>query len=181
MTDVDRKGLHRHGHRHSRADQGHNLWADNRTRNRLINALRASADRANALLKATWRALRRITLDPWRIGTITAAALVLLTLHKGNPVRKPHWPSTELPGYGLVARLGPAMRDVASASGVQGSGLSDIAPRRWFTTPKGARELPHLPITQRPEHLKQDLHRVDDRLAPELGQVDLADPAGRGG
>jgi hypothetical protein len=48
----------------------------------MINALRAPAERANALLKSTWRALRRITLDPWRIGAVTAAALVLLHLQK---------------------------------------------------------------------------------------------------
>ena len=64
--------------------KGHNLCADNPTRNQLISALRAPAARANALLKATWRALRRITLDPWRIGAITAAALVLHTLQRGS-------------------------------------------------------------------------------------------------
>lgn len=64
--------------------KGHNLCADNRARNRLINALRAPAERANALLTNTWNALRRVTLDPWRIGAITSAALVLLTLQKGT-------------------------------------------------------------------------------------------------
>jgi hypothetical protein len=54
----------------------------NRARNTLIGAIRAPAERANALLKSTWRALRRITLDPWRIGAITSAALVLLQLQK---------------------------------------------------------------------------------------------------
>ncbi len=48
----------------------------------MINALRAPAERANALLKRTWKALERITLDPWRIGAITAAALVLLHLQR---------------------------------------------------------------------------------------------------
>jgi hypothetical protein len=62
--------------------KGHKLCPDNRTHNKLINALRAPAERANALLKSTWRALRRVTLDPWRIGAITAAALVLLHLQK---------------------------------------------------------------------------------------------------
>jgi len=55
---------------------------DNQAHSRLINALRAPAERANALLKSTWQALRRITLDPGRIGAITAAALVLLNLQK---------------------------------------------------------------------------------------------------
>lgn len=62
--------------------KGDNLSPDNRARNTLISALRAPAERANALLKSTWQTLRRITLDPWRIGAITAAALVLLNLQK---------------------------------------------------------------------------------------------------
>jgi DDE superfamily endonuclease len=65
--------------------KGHNLHPDHQTRNVLISALRAPAERANALLKRTWNALERITLDPWRIGAITAAALVLL--HLQRPVR----------------------------------------------------------------------------------------------
>jgi len=62
--------------------KGRNLAVDNRTRNVLINALRAPAERANALLKRTWKTLERVTLDPWRIGTITTAALVLLHLQR---------------------------------------------------------------------------------------------------
>jgi DDE superfamily endonuclease len=62
--------------------KGHQLAPDNRTRNRLICALRAPAERANSLLKRTWKALERVTLDPWRIGPITAAALVLLHLQR---------------------------------------------------------------------------------------------------
>jgi hypothetical protein len=62
--------------------KGRNLAPDNRTRNQLISALRAPAERANALLKRTWRALERVTLDPWRVGAITAAALVLLHLQR---------------------------------------------------------------------------------------------------
>jgi hypothetical protein len=62
--------------------KGNNLAPDNQTRNRTINALRAPAERANALLKRTWKALERVTLDPCRIGQITAAALVLLKLQK---------------------------------------------------------------------------------------------------
>ena len=44
--------------------KGTNLNADAVSRNAAINALRAPAERANALLKATWPVLRRITLDP---------------------------------------------------------------------------------------------------------------------
>jgi hypothetical protein len=38
----------------------------------------APAERGNSLLKTTFKALRRISFCPWRIGAITAAALVLL-------------------------------------------------------------------------------------------------------
>ncbi len=62
--------------------KGRNLHPDNQTRNTLISALRAPAERANALLKRTWKALERITLCPWRIGAITTAALVLLHLQR---------------------------------------------------------------------------------------------------
>jgi hypothetical protein len=62
--------------------KGDKLATANQTRNAMINTLRAPAERANALLKSTRRALRRVTLDPWRIGAITAAALVLLQLQK---------------------------------------------------------------------------------------------------
>lgn len=64
--------------------KGRNLAVDNQARNLLINALRAPAERANALLKSTFKALRRVTLCPWRIGHITAAALVILTMHRGR-------------------------------------------------------------------------------------------------
>jgi DDE superfamily endonuclease len=54
------------------------LTADQRTINALRSATRALAERGNSLLKTTFKALRRVTLCPWRIGAITAAALVLL-------------------------------------------------------------------------------------------------------
>ncbi len=44
---------------------------------RLLSALRAQGERAIALLKTRWKALRHLALDPWRISDITAAALVL--------------------------------------------------------------------------------------------------------
>lgn len=62
--------------------KGRDLHHDNQTRNAMISALRAPAERAHALLKRTWKALERVTLDPWRIGSITAAALVLLHLQR---------------------------------------------------------------------------------------------------
>ncbi len=62
--------------------KGGNLAPDNRARNTMISALRAPAERANALLKRTWKTLERITLDPGRITAIIAAALVLLHLQR---------------------------------------------------------------------------------------------------
>lgn len=64
--------------------KGANLAIENQARNLLITALRAPAERGNALLKGTYKLLRRITVCPYRIGTITAAALVLLTLDRGK-------------------------------------------------------------------------------------------------
>jgi hypothetical protein len=54
------------------------LTDDERTVNALHAATRALAERGNSLLKTTFKALRRVSLCPWRIGAITAAALVLL-------------------------------------------------------------------------------------------------------
>jgi hypothetical protein len=45
---------------------------------RPATGLRAIGERGNSLLKMTFRALRNVSLDPWRIGAIVAAALVLL-------------------------------------------------------------------------------------------------------
>ena len=57
---------------------GRRLTADERTVNLLHAAVRAPAERGNSLLKTSFKALRRVSLCPWRIGAITAAALVLL-------------------------------------------------------------------------------------------------------
>jgi hypothetical protein len=46
--------------------------------NKAHNGLRAIGERGNAVLKMTFKALRNVGLDPWRIGKIVAAALVLL-------------------------------------------------------------------------------------------------------
>lgn len=52
---------------------------DEQTRNNLLSALRAPAERANAMFKH-FRALQRVSLDPATITTIMAAALVIITL-----------------------------------------------------------------------------------------------------
>jgi hypothetical protein len=46
--------------------------------NKAHNRLRAIGERGNSLLKMTFRALRNVSLNPWRIGKIVTAALVIL-------------------------------------------------------------------------------------------------------
>jgi DDE superfamily endonuclease len=60
------------------------LTDDERTINALHAGTRALAERGNALLKTTFKALRRVSLCPWRIGAITAAALALLHYEHGR-------------------------------------------------------------------------------------------------
>lgn len=58
--------------------KGRELTDDQKTYNKLQRGTRGRGERAHALLIMRFRALRRITLDPWCIGRIIAAALVLL-------------------------------------------------------------------------------------------------------
>ncbi len=58
--------------------KGGELTTDQQTFNAIHGALRCLGERANSLLKTTYKVLRRYRGCPWRIGTITAAALVLL-------------------------------------------------------------------------------------------------------
>lgn len=46
--------------------------------NKAHNGIRAIGERGNSLLKTTFKALRNVSLCPWTIGRIVAAALVLL-------------------------------------------------------------------------------------------------------
>jgi hypothetical protein len=50
------------------------------------NGLRAIGERANALLRTTFKALRHISLDPWCIGAAVAAALALLHLDHARAI-----------------------------------------------------------------------------------------------
>ncbi len=54
------------------------LTVDQQTFNAVHGALRCLGERANSLLKTTFKALRRYRGCPWRLGEIVAAALVLL-------------------------------------------------------------------------------------------------------
>ena len=62
---------------------GRVLNADQQAYNAVHGALRALGERANSLIKTTFKALRRWRGCPWRIGDIVAAALVLLH-HESN-------------------------------------------------------------------------------------------------
>ncbi|MGW1530430.1 transposase family protein, partial [Streptomyces sp. NPDC002159] len=50
------------------------------TYNKIIRGIHGVCERANSLLKTTFKALRRVSLDPSRITQIAPAALVLLQL-----------------------------------------------------------------------------------------------------
>jgi DDE superfamily endonuclease len=58
--------------------KGGQLTLDQQAFNAVHGALRCLGERANSLLKTIYKVLRRYRGCPWRLGTITAAALVLL-------------------------------------------------------------------------------------------------------
>jgi hypothetical protein len=58
--------------------QGGQLTDEQKAHNKLHNGTRAVGERGNSLLKTTFKALRNVSVCPWRIGRIAAAALVLL-------------------------------------------------------------------------------------------------------
>jgi hypothetical protein len=57
---------------------GGDLTDIQKTFNKAHNGVRAIGERGNSLLKTTFKALRNVSLCPWKIGKIAAAALVLL-------------------------------------------------------------------------------------------------------
>lgn len=58
--------------------KGGQLTDEQKIHNKAHNGKRAVGERGNSLLKTTFKALRNISLCPWRIGAVVAAALVLL-------------------------------------------------------------------------------------------------------
>ena len=64
--------------------QGKELTVDQRQFNKVLGALRALAEKANADLKMRFRALRPIGLNPWRIGVITRACLAVFQHEHGR-------------------------------------------------------------------------------------------------
>ncbi|MDQ0748153.1 hypothetical protein QF034_002384 [Streptomyces africanus] len=73
------------GFRHPvKKPKGGELDDARQTFNSVIRGVHAVAERANALLKVTFKALRRVSLDPRGITRIARAALVLLHLEHGR-------------------------------------------------------------------------------------------------
>ncbi|PZT76862.1 IS5/IS1182 family transposase [Streptomyces sp. AC1-42W] len=69
------------GFRHPvKKPKGGELTEEQRTFNAAIRGIHGVAERANALLEVTFKALRRVSLDPAAITRIARAALVLLQL-----------------------------------------------------------------------------------------------------
>jgi len=64
--------------------QGGKLTDEQKARNRAHNGKRAQGERGNSLLKMTFKALRNVSLNPWDIGDIVRAALVLLHVEHGR-------------------------------------------------------------------------------------------------
>lgn len=63
---------------------GGELTPAQRQFNKVIGAIRALAEKANADLKTRFKALRHVSLSPQRIGDITAAALAIFHFEKGR-------------------------------------------------------------------------------------------------
>ena len=70
--------------------KGVELKENQRQYNLLLRGVHAIAERANSLLKTTFKALRRVSVCPWRIGAIAKAAIVLLHLEHGRPLPARH-------------------------------------------------------------------------------------------
>ncbi|MGW2936163.1 HARBI1 family protein [Streptomyces sp. NPDC001156] len=64
--------------------KGGELTEPDKAFNAVIRGVHGVAERANALLKVTFKALRRVSLDPAAITRIARAALVLLQLEHGR-------------------------------------------------------------------------------------------------
>jgi DDE superfamily endonuclease len=86
LTDLGYVSLSsaiRHPHK---KPKGGELTEEQTTYNKVIRAVHAPSERANALLKETFTALQTVSLSPTRIGAIIKAALVLLHLEHGRPL-----------------------------------------------------------------------------------------------
>lgn len=69
--------------------QGGGLTEEQRVHNRVHSRRRGPGERGNSLLKTTFKALRNVSINPWDIGDIVRAALVLLHVEHEPHDRKP--------------------------------------------------------------------------------------------
>jgi hypothetical protein len=65
---------------------GSELTEAQQTYNKVIRGIHGVCERANSLLKTTFKALRRVSLDPSRITKIAAAALALLQIERDRMI-----------------------------------------------------------------------------------------------
>jgi DDE superfamily endonuclease len=86
LTDLGYEGLASAIRHPVKKPKGRELNDEHKAYNTLIRGVHAIAERANSLLKTTFKALRRISLDPGRIGAIVKAALVLLHLEHDRTI-----------------------------------------------------------------------------------------------
>jgi hypothetical protein len=86
LTDLGYEGLSPAIRHPVKKPKGRDLTDEHKAYNALIRGVHALAERANSLLKTTFKALRRVSLDPNRIGAITKAALVLLRLEYNRTI-----------------------------------------------------------------------------------------------
>jgi hypothetical protein len=86
LTDLGYEGLSPAIRHPVKKPKGRDLTDEHKAYNALSRGVHALAERANSLLKTTFKALRRVSLDPNRIGAITKAALVLLRLEYNRTI-----------------------------------------------------------------------------------------------
>ena len=84
LTDLGYENLSSAMRHPVKKGAGQELADDARAYNQLIRGVHGVAERANSLLKTTFKTLRRVSLDPWRIGVTARAGLVLLQLEHGR-------------------------------------------------------------------------------------------------
>lgn len=77
LADLGYQGEHTRLTYPIRRTHGAVLTVEQRTINALHSATRAPTERGNSLPKTTFKAPHQVTLCPWRISAIIAAALVL--------------------------------------------------------------------------------------------------------
>src|SRR5258708_7338460 len=80
LTDLGYQGLTTAIRHPVNKPKGRHLSEEHQAYNTPIRGIHALAERANSLLKTTFKALRLASLDPGRIGAIVKAALVILHL-----------------------------------------------------------------------------------------------------